>query len=451
MHAPANPDQHPHPLDRPALNTIAFACFNAYPLFDAASQAPIGGMETRAALFGRGLARCGRWRVRFVVSDFGQPARTRHEGIDFDIYQPLHQQASANVNPRFARRKWFPAVNLDRRDLALFWQIPLLALFRLLPALFFPLYWRRRRADVVCCFGNNVLTAQTIADCRRLGIRTVLCIASDDDISADYAPGDPGLNDYCTPRWMAHYALENADHVFVQTESQLRALESRFGRSGALIRNPVRIAADDPSRWPPRSQRDLVLWIGRADTFHKQPLLLLELAKRCPDLSFLMIMNRTHADVFDAVQAQRPPNLTVVERVPHRDIWDYYRRARVFVSTSAYEGFPNTFLQCAVAGVAVASLAVDPEGILSRHGCGLLAAGSLDRLERDVRALWSDAELAERHALTFHRFALEHHGFDSQVERFEALLQQAIAAPPLAPPLPWWRLPRRRFVRRMEA
>lgn len=429
------------------LKAITLACFNAYPLFDPTVTTSIGGMETRAALFGRSLVRSGRWRVRFVVNDYGQSKRTQHEGIIFDIYQQLHRQASTNVNPRFSKRKWFPILNFDRHDLELLWQIPYMALYRLIPAFAFPLFWRFRRSDVVCCFGNNGLTAQVIADCRRLGIRTVLCIASDDDISAEYRPGDHGLNDYNTPKWMAHYALENADQIFLQTKSQQRALENRFGRHGELIRNPVDISADDPSHWPARNERDTILWIGRSDTFHKQPLRMLELAKRCPDLPFLMILNKTHADVFEQIQAERPANLTIIEHVPHREIWDYYRRTRVFVSTSAYEGFPNTFLQCAVTGVPVASLSVDPEGILSRHDCGLLADGSLDTLERHVRALWSDAALAERHALTFHRFTLEHHGLDSQVERFESLLQQVIDTPLLAPPLPWWRVPRRRFVR----
>ena len=427
---------------------VSLVCWNAYPLFDHAVPSRIGGMETRAALFARGLAASGRWQVRFVVNDYGQPDTVRHEGIEFHLYQPLHRRASENVNPRFAGRKWLPILNLDRRDLALLWQVPLLALYRLLPAWCYPIFWRKRPAQVVCCFGNNAISAQVIADCFRLGIRTVLCLAADSDVAADYHPEDRSLNDYNTPKWMAHYALETADHVFVQTESQLRALESRFGRRGELIRNPVDISSDDPSRWPARDGRDLILWIGRSDTFHKQPLLLLELAQRCPDLPFLMILNKTHADVFDKIQAERPANLTVVERVPHRDIWDYYRRARVFVSTSAYEGFPNTFLQCAVAGVPVASLAVDPEEILSRHGCGLLADGSLDTLERDVRALWSDAALAERHALTFHAYTLAHHGLDSQVERFASLLKQVMEAPLHSPPLPWWRRPTRRLVRR---
>lgn len=434
-----------HPAQLPA---VALVCWNAYPLFDPAVPSRVGGMETRAALFARGLARSGRWRVQFVVNDFGQPDTVRHEGIEFRLYQPLHRRASENVNPRFAKRRWFPSLGLDRRDLALAWQLPLLQLYRLLPAWLFPLFWRRRRPQAVCCFGNNALSAQVIADCARLGIPTVLCIAADSDLAPEYRPGDSGVNDYNTPNWMAHYALENADRVFVQTESQLRALESRFHRRGELIRNPVDISAEDPARWPARGTREFVLWIGRSDTFHKQPLLMLELAKRCPDLPCLMILNRTHADVFERVLAERPANLTVVERVPHGEIWDYYRRARVFVSTSAYEGFPNTFLQCAVAGVPVASLSVDPEGVLARHGCGLLAGGSLDKLEQDVRALWSDAERAGRQALTFHRYALEHHGLDSQVGRFEALLKQAIEAPLRAPPLPWWRRPTRRLVRR---
>jgi glycosyltransferase involved in cell wall biosynthesis len=425
-------------------------CWNAYPLFDTSVPSRIGGMETRAALLARGLARSKHWQVRFAVADFGQPLHIKHEDIQFDIYQALHRRSSEIVNQRFSKRKWLPIINLDRGDIPLLWQIPLVGLYRLLPAWLFPLFWRRRRTDIVCCFGNNPISAQVIADCYRVGIKTVLCIASDSDLSSAYNTNDNELNDYGTPNWMCHYAIENADHIFVQTESQLRELKSRFGRSGEIIRSPVEVTVDASSHWPVRDRRDTILWIGRSDTYHKQPLLLVELARRCPDLPFLMIMNKTHADVFDAVQANRPPNLTIVERVRHRDIWDYYRRARVFVSTSAYEGFPNTFLQCAVAGVPVASLSVDPEDILSRHGCGLLAGGDLDILERDVRTLWLDADLAERQALRFHRYAFDHHSLKTQVDRFESLLKKAIDAPTNKPPLPWWHIPQRRFVRRTE-
>lgn len=430
--------------------SVTFVCLNAYPLFNPSAPSRIGGMETRAALFARGLGGSGRWNVNFVVNDYGQPETTHHDGVRFHLYQPLHQRASKNVNPRFAHRKWFPTLNLDRRDWALLWQMPLLALYRLFPAWFYPIFWRRRHTEVVCCFGNNSVSAQIIADCQRLSIKTVLCIAADSDLAPDYRPGDESRNDYSTPKWMAHYALENADHIFVQTEDQQRTLESRFGRNGELVRNPVKINHDGPAHWPHRNSRDVILWIGRSDTFHKQPLLLLELAKRCPDLPFLMIMNKTHEDVYDKVLSASPPNLTIVERVPHWEIDDYLRRARVFVSTSAYEGFPNTFLQCAVAGVPVTSLTIDPELILSKHRCGLLANGSMERLEQHVRALWFDADLAEHQAHTFYHYTLIHHGLESQVEHFESLLEKVIGKPPRDPVLQWWHQPRRRFVRRTE-
>lgn len=431
-------------------HVVSIVCGNTYPFFFQSISAHVGGMETRAALLGDGLSKTERWLVRFVVSDYGQANRTMHEGIIFDVYQPIHSRASKNVNPRFMKRKCFPAISLDRRDFFLLWQIPVLAIFRLFPAWCFSFFWRRRPSDVVCCFGNNGTTSQVIADCQRLGIRTVLCIASDSDLSLEYVPGDYSLNDYNMPKWMAHYAIENADQIFVQTESQLSALEGRFARRGELIRNPVQIAADDPKCWPERNTRDIILWIGRSDTFHKRPLLLLELAKRCSDLPFIMIVNKTHAKVFDTLQAECPANLTIIESVPHKEIWDYYRRARVFVSTSVYEGFPNTFLQCAVAGVPVASLEVDPEGILSQRGCGLLAGESIDKLERDIRSLWSDTALAQHYALTFHQYALKNHGLTGQVNRFSKLLQKVIDAPLRSPKLPWWRKPFQRFVRCTE-
>ena len=88
--------------------TVALFCSNVYPLFDPAVKVPTGGMETRAALFGRGLAASGRWQLNFVVSDFGQPFLTHHEGIDFHIYQPAYRRAGRNVFPEVAQAALVP-------------------------------------------------------------------------------------------------------------------------------------------------------------------------------------------------------------------------------------------------------------------------------------------------------------------------------------------------------
>lgn len=430
---------------------VAFFCENAYPLFDQSASGTIGGMETRAVLFAKAMAKNKNWKIFFTVNDHDQGQSVIIDDVELIVDNSLARKTDVNVASRFHKHKWRPVIHLNKSDLHFLWQLPVHLLMCLLPRCFIYRFWQSINPDVVCCFGNNPVTAEVIADCYRSGIKTILCIASDSDLSADYRPGNHCRNDYGTPKWMAWHAINTADHVLVQTNHQRNLLERNFGRSGKIIRNPVVVASDAKDQWPPRVAREFVLWIGRSDTFHKRPLLMLDLARACPEILFVMIVNKTNQHVFESLVQNAPDNVTIIEHVPHHAIWEYYRRARVFVNTSAYEGFPNTFLQAAVLGVPVVSLAVDPDEILSRHECGLLANGDPEKLEWSVRSLWSDTSLAERYALTFYQYALIHHSLDSQARRFEKLLQEVIESTPRNTPLPWWRFPYQRFVRRPGA
>lgn len=426
---------------------VLLVCANVYPHFDFCAPPVGGGMETRAAMFGRGLAASERWRLGFVVSDFGQPFVTQHEGIDFHIYQPVYRRAGRNVFPRLRKRRWFPILNLDWRDLELLWQIPLIAAWLALPALFFPRFWRTLKPELVCCFGNNALSAEVIADCHRAGIRTILLIASDKDLSPDYQPGARDLNHYGMPKWKGHHSLALADCIVVQSEEQRQALRRHFNRDAVLIRNPVHVSPDDPQHWLPRGQREHVLWIGRADDFNKRPMLFLELARDCPGFEFLMIVSRTDEASFQALADNCPANLRIVEHVPAHEIRDYLQRARVLVNTSRFEGFPNTFLQAAVMGVPIVSLAVDPDGMLAGHACGICAAGDQRALRQAVLDLAADAARAEAFAAASHRYALEWHGAEQCISEFATCLdeQRRLAAGPAR--MPWLRR-WQHFVRR---
>ena len=427
---------------------VTFVCPTAYPLFDKRVQASIGGMETRSVLFAMALARLGRWRTIFAVGDFGQESPITAGDIELVTYSPFAKRVRDNVVPRFQKHKWRPVIHLDIRDLHFLWQLPVYLLIGLLPKCLVNRFWRAIRPDVVCCFGNNPTSAEVIADCYRSGIKTVLCIASDSDLSSDYVPGDPSLNDYGTPCWMGWYAVNTADYVFVQTEWQSKLLKQNFGRDGVIIRNPVQVTSETRLTWPCRDTREFVLWVGRSDTFHKRPQLLLDVARRYPDMQFLMILNKTNAGVFDTIQRQRPGNVTIIERVKHHEIWEFYRRARVFVSTSAYEGFPNTFLQAAVSGVPVVSLSVDPDGILSAYHCGICSNDDFDGFVQSVRTLWADRETAEVYVNNFFEYVLSHHALQLQAERFEALLDEVVATllPDTGPGC--WHRPFTRFVHR---
>jgi hypothetical protein len=57
----------------------------------------------------------------------------------------------------------------------------------------------------------------------------------------------------------------------------------------------------------------------------------------------------------------------------------WFDEATVFVNTSDYEGFPNTFVQAATGGCGILSLRVNPDGFLDRFGCGASAGGDWER------------------------------------------------------------------------
>jgi glycosyltransferase involved in cell wall biosynthesis len=130
------------------------------------------------------------------------------------------------------------------------------------------------------------------------------------------------------------------------------------------------------------------------------------------------------SDHFEAVRAQAAAlgNVEHVGFVPFREVDAHFRRAKAYVLTSGFEGFPSTFVQAAKNGTPILSLDFNPDGFLDRHDCGGCARGDLDRLEEMLVRLLRDPAAWERQSRNAWRYARAHHELDSVVERFGTLL-----------------------------
>jgi glycosyltransferase involved in cell wall biosynthesis len=381
--------------DRDELR-ICFYCLGAAPLFNRASKRIFGGAETRSKTLAKEMARRPSLSIKFMVAEEGQPKSQLIDGITV-LVDPLHSflsdQFFESVYQRYLHycepQTKFPYFRIHTYRLCLVWQIPILAFSKIIFSRWKK--WLRRQpklvsfyaaqqVDVYCLFVLSEATADIVKTGKLTRkYKNVVFLIHDDDVS----PNDESQNN-------SHrtYCLRNADLIIAQTIHQCDLLKKNFGLSAIVIRNPIELRTQDLE-----NHRDVALWIGRSQPLgsnHKRPELLFELAKRCPNIPFLAIINRDDPVRFEILQKQRPNNVEIVTQVPFSKIDAVFSRSKVFVSTSGKEGFPNTFLQAGKYRVPILSLAVDPDGMLSKHGAGIVFGDDLEAMAASLKEVWED-------------------------------------------------------------
>jgi glycosyltransferase involved in cell wall biosynthesis len=293
---------------------------------------PAGGAELQQALLAKALARRG-WPVSMIVFDQGQPEGATWHGVrTIRAYRPDEGLPVL----RFLHPRWTKLWSaLGRADADIYY---------------------------TSCAGAHL--GQTVLFARRRGRKVVFKVASNSDC-------DPRqlLVQYRRDRLLYRYGLARADLVLAQTAQQQRALRQNFARDSRIA--PSLIEPAERSRT--LAERDIdALWVGHIRSF-KRPDVLLAMARQLPQLRFHMVGGRMPGSepLYDSVrgEAQALGNVTFHGAVPYREARSLYARARLFVSTSDIEGFPNTYLQAWSHGTPVVAF-LDPDGLLERHAMG---------------------------------------------------------------------------------
>ena len=249
---------------------------------------------------------------------------------------------------------------------------------------------QRADADIyyTSCAGSHL--AQIVLFAHRHGRRVAFRVASDSDC-------DPRalLVRHWRDRRLYRWGIGRADLVLVQTPPQQRALARNFGLQSRVV-GPV---VEPAGRRRPYQERDIdALWVANLRAL-KRPHLFLEAAARQPDLKFHLAGARAPREeaVYEEARARSEslPNVTFHGFVPQHRIGELFERARVHVSTSETDGFPNTFLQAWSRGTPVVTY-LDPGRIVATNGMGAAVAdaeglnAAIRRLARDP-AEWQAA------------------------------------------------------------
>ncbi|MFO1091723.1 MAG: glycosyltransferase family 4 protein [Planctomycetaceae bacterium] len=419
---------------------VRFTAWHAYPLFDARDSACVGGAETRAWLLATGLAQRPGFEIDFVVHTPRRFQEQRCGAISVcNIGDPWDAWRN-NVARSLTITRDPLRIRFHKWDWRLLWQAPLLSVQRLAsgppsaPDVPAAIYFERQ-ADVECCFGVSAQSAAVVEAARRNNAISILSLASNSDLDARFTSDSMYVTVHGERGDVCRRALDGATKIICQHTEQQRLLKERFGRDGVVLPNPIDLAEWDRAATPPSqlvgslAGQRFALWVGRADDFHKRPLLCLELARRLPRARFVMVLNPGDELIERAVRTEKPNNVLIVPSVPFAEMPMLLSASAVYVSTGSreYEGSPNLFLQAAASRIPIASLDVSTP-LIAGTGAGFVANGDVDQLAKYVGTMIADPGAARAAGEAGRRFVEREHSQLAIVDRLIELLNASRTA-----------------------
>jgi len=273
-------------------------------------------------------------------------------------------------------------------------------------------------ADIYCQSNASYVTGLTAWFCRRHAKRFVFQISSD----AYCVPGQQLIR-FSRDRKIYEYGLRRADLIVAQTETQRRLLRVNYGLDSVL----ANMAVERPGQAGQGKDID-VLWVGTLRAV-KRPDFVIELARRLPHLRFVVVGGapRESEEYGRRMQeaAREIANLSYVGAVAYNAVGEYFDRARMFLNTSIFEGFPNTFLQAWIRGVPVVTF-FDPDGLVVGRSLGVVAR-SLDDMTHALSELSRQEQLRNAIGGRAAVFATDHYSASMVAKRYLELFSAHFA------------------------
>ena len=352
---------------------VCFVSLDAYPLFNPSFGGNHGGSEIDAYMTGTKLAKDSRFRVTFITANSCQGSEEIINGIR------LIKCDGLNKNMLLAGVSLWQA--MKRADCNIYFRkTPTLPTF--LAALF----------------------------CRLKGKLFVYRCASANNCNGEY------IRQHWFKGGLFKWSLKQAAVVMVQNRTDVELLKQTTGINSVFIPNGHRLTL------LPELPRDGILWVGRS-TAVKRPDLFIELAKQTPQQRFVMVCEQCSENWHYnrlVEEAQQVSNIEFHKSVPFAKINSFFQCAKIFVNTSDFEGFPNTFIQACAAGVPILSLNTNPDGFLEKYRCGICSKGNWADFIRHATTLL-DSKIQSEYGQNGRKYVAENHDIEKIIEQYKKL------------------------------
>lgn len=262
---------------------------------------------------------------------------------------------------------------------------------------------RQEKPEVLMQHGLTLFSCLLALYCKIYKIKFVFMFAHDIEISGYYQSSQEKA-------FLFRLLLSYATLLVTQNQIQKKNLVDAYGINSHLMYVGLKKKENEAVL------KDVVLWVARCDPW-KQPEIFIRLAKSIPNQKFVMICPTVDPVYFSKIKkvAGEIQNLEFVDFVPFQETWNYFQRAKIFVNSSTFEGFPQTFVQAVSCGVPVVSLVVDPDGFISKYQCGVVCEGDEIKLFKAIQSLLNDNQLLSNLSNSSAKYGAENHSISLNV------------------------------------
>lgn len=252
--------------------------------------------------------------------------------------------------------------------------------------------FKKIKPDVIYQNGSSALISAAAVYANRFDCKLIWHVASDSNVVSKIKYSPIRQIHKLIEKKFFEYGIKRAHKVVAQTIYQKKLVKMYNDKAKIhLVRN-FHPYPEDKNKVRKKNQ---IIWVANFKKL-KQPEMFIELSKKLNkkqiDVECIMIGKPATASKYqkmleEAIKAT--PNLHWMGKQPIEIVNKHIYESKVFVNTSKWEGFPNTYIQAWMRETPVVTLTCDPDNLINNYGLGFLS-GTYNRLVRDVITLLQD-------------------------------------------------------------
>ncbi|NOZ35169.1 MAG: glycosyltransferase [Chlorobi bacterium] len=364
---------------------VCFFSPASYPFFDTDSKAAYGGAELQMFLLAKVLSLNSDSEICFLIGN----------------YKVKDVKNKYNI-------KLISSINLKQKE-SIF-----LKIFKSLKYFF---CLTRLTPDLLISTNANAVAGISAFYCKVFKKKFIYRTSSLIDVNQEYTKNN-GLSGK-----LYQYGLRKATKVITQNKEHQFLLKKNYNIDAVVLKNIFEV------KEPENTNKEFILWVSR---YHKlkRPDLFLKLAEHFTEKNFVMICPYNDSNKVDwqklKEEANKISNLKFIEKIPFREIQEYFNKAKLFINTSDFEGFPNTFLQAAQGKTPVVSLNVNPDNFITEYNCGIFAEGNLEKLLSETEKLLQNKADLKIKGDNLFRYLQENHDIKIVGKQFKQFIESVL-------------------------